>query len=202
MSPKIVDKQQKRRLIVEASLQVFGRKGFQGTRMSDIAQEAGIGKGTIYEYFDSKEELILKIFEDLFLDYEQRALQVANSSQPPVGALLDNLRQVMEEADEYANLVPVCFELWGSKILSENLKLNEQMSYWFERLSSAYVAIIEKGQKSGQINPEVNAKALARTLVSTMDGIILHYCLFRPSKSFFAQQQKEVERMVRSALST
>lgn len=200
MSPKIVDKEQKRLQIVEAALQVFGRKGYQGTRMSDIAQEAGIGKGTIYEYFKSKDELVLAIFEGIVLEYEQILNQLVESSQPPLEAILDSFAQMFCEADEYVDLTPVCLELSGSRLLSDSLGLRERMSDWFERLSAAYARLIVKGQQQGTIHPEIDAIALARTLVSMMDGILLHYGLFRPPRSFFSKQEKELKRMVRRTL--
>ena len=50
-------KEEKRALIIEAAAKVFARRGFASTLMAEIAIEAGIGKGTLYEYFDSKEDL-------------------------------------------------------------------------------------------------------------------------------------------------
>ena len=47
-------------LILEAAINQFKTKGFAAVRIADIAKEAGIGKGTVYEYFSSKEELLLK----------------------------------------------------------------------------------------------------------------------------------------------
>lgn len=43
--------------ILEAAAKVFGDKGFEGTRMDDIAAEAGLAKATVYVYFDSKDEI-------------------------------------------------------------------------------------------------------------------------------------------------
>ncbi|MEL6197181.1 MAG: TetR/AcrR family transcriptional regulator [Pseudomonadota bacterium] len=43
--------------ILEASLEVFGEKGFHASRIDDVAERAGIAKGTVYLYFDSKEAL-------------------------------------------------------------------------------------------------------------------------------------------------
>ena len=200
MSPKSVDKEQKRRAIVEASLQVFARNGYEATRTLDIAQEAGIGKGTIYEYFRSKEEIIEAIFEYLFFNYEQQLQQLAQESKPPVEAILESLSRMMAEADEYADLIPVYFQLWSSKTFSERLGLDRQMSDWFERLSQAYTAIIVHGQETGEIDRNIDAPALSRTLVSAIDGIILHYCLFHPPQDFFQRQQQELERMVRKVL--
>ncbi len=201
MSPKIVDKEQKRRSIVEASLRVFARNGYEATRTIDIAQEAGIGKGTIYEYFRSKEEIIEAIFAYLFFNYQQQLQELAQESKPPIEAILESFKRMMEEADEYADLIPVYFQLWSSKSISERLGIDRQMSDWFERLSNAYTDIIVKGQETGEIDTKIDAPALSRTLVGAIDGIILHYCLFHPPKSFFQRQQKELERMVQSVLS-
>ncbi len=200
MSPKIVDKEQKRRSIIIAALKVFANKGYKATRTIDIAEAAGIGKGTIYEYFRSKEELIEAIFESLFIDYEQRLEELAKSSLAPIEAILTSFRQMMAEADEYGDLVPVSFELWTSKDVSEKLGFDRRMSEWFEKLANSYKEIIVKGQKTGEIDPEIDAEAISRMLVSAIDGIILHYCLFQPPKSFFQRQQQELERMVRSVL--
>ena len=58
MSPKIVDKQQRKKELALAALDVFAEKGFESASISQISEAAGIGKGTVYEYFESKEELI------------------------------------------------------------------------------------------------------------------------------------------------
>ena len=65
MSPKIIDKEAKKAEILQAAMQVFSRKGVAKTRMADIAVAAGIGKGTIYEYFRSKEEIFAAAFQQV-----------------------------------------------------------------------------------------------------------------------------------------
>ena len=54
----------KRRLqIVEAAAQIFAQQGYDGAAVADIAIQANIGKGTVYEYFISKEDLFFAVFE-------------------------------------------------------------------------------------------------------------------------------------------
>ncbi|MEN6351319.1 MAG: TetR/AcrR family transcriptional regulator [Syntrophomonas sp.] len=53
----------KRQIILEAAVKVFSSKGYHNTRMEEIAVAAGIGKGTIYEYFSSKLELFKAMLE-------------------------------------------------------------------------------------------------------------------------------------------
>jgi len=52
----------KRRLILDAAVQVFARQGFHTCRVSDIADEAGVAYGLVYHYFDSKEEILDTLF--------------------------------------------------------------------------------------------------------------------------------------------
>jgi TetR/AcrR family fatty acid metabolism transcriptional regulator len=52
----------KRRAILDAAIQVFARSGYHGTRVSDIADEAGVAYGLVYHYFSSKDEVLNELF--------------------------------------------------------------------------------------------------------------------------------------------
>ncbi len=53
---------EKRRLILDAAVRVFARQGFHQTRVSDIADEAGVAYGLVYHYFKSKDEVLNELF--------------------------------------------------------------------------------------------------------------------------------------------
>ncbi|QXM05633.1 TetR/AcrR family transcriptional regulator [Crassaminicella indica] len=57
---KVKDKKQ---LIIEAAMKIFCRDGFHKATVSEIAAKAGVGKGTIYEYFDSKKQLFIEMMK-------------------------------------------------------------------------------------------------------------------------------------------
>ncbi|MGG1217247.1 TetR/AcrR family transcriptional regulator [Priestia endophytica] len=61
---------EKRDLLIEAGLRVFSRKGFSGSTIKDIAQEAGVTSGLIYHYFDNKEDLLWGIIEEHTLNHK------------------------------------------------------------------------------------------------------------------------------------
>jgi len=63
-------KESKRGLIMDAAIQVFSRKGYHHSKMEEIAVEAGIGKGTIYEYFPGKLQLLQAIMEQSYRLYD------------------------------------------------------------------------------------------------------------------------------------
>jgi TetR/AcrR family transcriptional regulator, fatty acid metabolism regulator protein len=54
----------KRRLILDAAIRVFARRGFHHCRVSDVADEAGVAYGLVYHYFDSKEEILNTLFQE------------------------------------------------------------------------------------------------------------------------------------------
>ena len=74
----------KRRQILDAAIRVFARQGFHSTRVSDIADEAGVAYGLVYHYFESKEKVLNELFS------ERWSLLLA----------------AIDEADRSANLTP------------------------------------------------------------------------------------------------
>ena len=64
MAGRAGDGVDKRRLILDAAIRVFARKGFHHCRVSDVADEAGVAYGLVYHYFDSKEEILNRLFTE------------------------------------------------------------------------------------------------------------------------------------------
>jgi AcrR family transcriptional regulator len=79
----------KRNAILEATLKLISKNGFHGTPMSQIAEEAGVGAGTIYRYFESKEFLI----HELFMEVKREISQAMLSDISPEASTEENFRQ-------------------------------------------------------------------------------------------------------------
>lgn len=75
-------KGKKRRMIMDAAISMFSQKGYHHTRMEEIALEAGIGKGTIYEYFPSKLQLLQEIMDRSYHLYDHSFLSVITAHGP------------------------------------------------------------------------------------------------------------------------
>ena len=74
--PRVIDKRKKAEAIGHAALQTFREAGYHGTRMADIAKAAGVGKGTLYEYFDDKADVLRFVFDDFFRAFREVALRL------------------------------------------------------------------------------------------------------------------------------
>jgi AcrR family transcriptional regulator len=68
----------KREVIIQSALAVFVEKGFYNAKISDIAEKAGIGKGTIYEYFASKKEIFEEAFTGTIVNNYEKSREILN----------------------------------------------------------------------------------------------------------------------------
>jgi TetR/AcrR family transcriptional regulator, fatty acid metabolism regulator protein len=73
----------KRRNILDAAIRVFARQGFHSTRVSDIADEAGVAYGLVYHYFDSKEEVLNELFSERWSLLLAAIDEADRSAEPP-----------------------------------------------------------------------------------------------------------------------
>ncbi|MDD3815763.1 MAG: TetR/AcrR family transcriptional regulator [Desulfocapsaceae bacterium] len=80
-SPTQTETGSKRELIIHATIKLISEYGFHGTPISMIAQEAGVGAGTIYRYFKDKDTLVLEIFTQVNCDFKQTLLHGYDANQ-------------------------------------------------------------------------------------------------------------------------
>ena len=81
-SPRRLKAEEKHRQILACAFKVFSRKGFAAARIEDVAEEAGIGKGTVYLYFANKEALYLALFQETIDELFGRLDEAINDREP------------------------------------------------------------------------------------------------------------------------
>lgn len=172
----------KTRAIVEAAAHVFAERGYQVARVADVAERAGIGKGTVYEYFRSKEDLFLAVFEA----YGVGTLEgtTARLGPPPDSALqtlLEFADATLATCQEALYLYPLTMEFWSAATTPE---LRDRLMEEFRKLYAGYRAVlgsvIREGQAAREIREEVDAERLAAAIVGAIDALFLQ-AWFDPS---------------------
>ena len=99
--PKIVDKKKKAEAISDAAIKVFHEHGYNKTRMADIAQAAGIGKGTLYEYFRDKADILHFAFDQYFSVFSESMLQAMKGRTTPSDKILSIIDFSLRHAAEW-----------------------------------------------------------------------------------------------------
>jgi len=172
--PKIVDRQEMRNAILDAAMRVFADKGYHAATVSNVAEAAGLGKGTIYIYFDSKDALTTAIVERHFSDISKRIM--GNKRCETLDGFLDTLTHAMDVPADQAAFYPVFFEIFGPSFASD--EFTTRIAGFFDRLGSHYARQIKHLQKIGEISQRHDAAATGRMLASMLDGFVLHQALF------------------------
>jgi len=142
----MASKENKRDLIIEAAIQVLSKKGYHNTKMEEIAVIAGIGKGTIYEYFQSKLQLLQEILERSFYLYDHSIkADISNSL-----SVEQKIRRLVEAhlrfCQENKDLTRILF--FDTEIIDNELRdwAWQKRRMKEERMQSMFAAAISSGE--------------------------------------------------------
>ena len=173
MSPLVIDKNAKKQEILNAALSAFAQNGVKNTKMADIAACAGIGKGTIYEYFRSKDAVLAGAFE-LFLEKigGESEARVENLHDPEA-QLRAFIQGAFTAASQNAELTKLMFDIWAES-LREGTELDIKGVY--ERYRSFLMDILKVGIDRKQFRP-IDPQLTAATLIAAMDGLMLQWVM-------------------------
>ena len=168
-------KEEKRALIIEAAAKVFARRGFAGTLMAEIAIEAGIGKGTLYEYFDSKENLFFAVFEWFVQATEAEAKvsisALGGSASERLDALSDSLMSSWAQMEDMYSLV---MEFWSASASSQmRERFKQAFKDGYSDFRQIVSTLIRDGIERGEFQPHVDIESVAAALVGTWDALLL-----------------------------
>jgi len=134
---------------MDAAIQVLSQKGYHNARMEEIAVAAGIGKGTIYEYFPSKMQLLQSIVERSYLLYDHAVVARPGGEQ----SFADWLRLLVEGhfrfCQQNTNLARMMF--------MDQEVIDQELCEWgFQRRlekEARLQAVIESGIAKGELRP-------------------------------------------------
>ena len=177
MSPKIVDKEKKRKEIYEAALKVFSDKGMSGFKMIDVACEAGIGKGTIYEYFDSKEGLIIGCFQEFMKDYGFQLLQKLNKDTDPKMKIIDFFQFSFQYFSVHQKEMSIMFDFFAAAIPRRHgTQILPGMDKEYAEFQKFVSMILKDGVKQGLFR-EHDTDTIALIMLGIIDGLMFQAVL-------------------------
>jgi len=168
----------KRPVIVQAAAELFAEKDFHLVLMDDVAERAHVGKGTLYRYFPTKENLyFVTIFEGW--DRLREALEEALQAEGPLEIVLENAaRQILSYFWDRHQLVTLVHRLEQVVSTPESLESPEQTD-WRHRRESI-VHLIEGVLKKG-MQPAAPSAGDVRLLTELLLGMMRSAVLYRSS---------------------
>jgi AcrR family transcriptional regulator len=198
--PKIVDEQMReatRRRIIREAASEFARLGFDQANINVIAEQAGMGKGTIYLYFESKRDLFLGMLR--FIAREQ--LAVIRAALAPDGTLRQRLERLYSAFARLAAEDGDSFHVYMSALYGVNRAFQAEAT----KLLRDYVAVIalmlEQSRARGEITCH-DVEATALMILSLTESYILSAKAMGQSEQSIAQQANSVVELILRGIGT
>ena len=171
LTDRSTGQEDKRRLILDAAVRVFARKGYHASRVGDIAEEAGVAHGLLYHYFRSKDELLETIFRETWRD------------------VLDAVR-VIEETDEtarerLAGVAKILLRAWRRdpdlvRVLVREVTRSTALQRRVDEIDQAFAAlerIIAGGQEDGEFRADVDPRMVSYVFYGAVEEILTGWVL-------------------------
>lgn len=170
----------KRQRILDAALKVFAERGFYNAKVSEVARAAGVADGTIYLYFENKDDLLIQLFEDR-MEYIIRRL--SDELERSQGTPLDRIRSLIHMHVDLATHDPDLAEFITVELRQSGKFIREYENPQFVEYLRVLRDIIEEGQRTGYIRTGLDSRLLVRAIFGALDEVLLTLTLASRSRS-------------------
>jgi AcrR family transcriptional regulator len=158
----------KRRQILDAAIRVFARQGFHSTRVSDIADEAGVAYGLVYHYFSSKDEVLNELFSErwsLLMAAIEEADRGAESPREKLGTVAGFIIESYRHDPELMKVIIV--EVTRAANSFGRTHLQE-----IRRAYESIARIVEEGQKSGEFRSDIDPAFASMSFYGAIEQLL------------------------------
>ena len=189
MTDRSIAQEERRRQILAAAVRVFARSGYHGSRVGDIAEEAGVAHGLLYHYFSSKEEVLQTVFRENW------------------GELIERFRAV-EAADEPAHeklegIAKILLRTWRNDpdlvtVMVREVARSQQLQGQVDEVREAFAIVqrvIEEGQAAGAFRPDLDARLASWVVYGGLEEVLTGWVLGQ-----LPAGEEEVARAERTAI--
>ena len=164
---------ERREAILAAALDEFSSRGFEAARLEDVARRAGVAKGTIYLYFRGKEDILVRLFDEVMSEHivqAREAVRALPSAPERLLAIAERHLAVLGGNRDLAAIFQV--ELRQSTRFMERFTVS-----WLRDYFALLDEVMEAGQRDGTLRADVNRKIAAKMLFGALDETVTSWLL-------------------------
>jgi AcrR family transcriptional regulator len=167
---------QRRTQIIEAAFRVLTERGYDGTSIAEIAQEAGIGQGTVYRYVTSKRELLDQVFdwavEQLFETVDLRAL--LENDTHSAEELLTQFRTLSDRLYELIDVDPAMLRLIGVQASAIDKELKARVIGLESMVNAVVLQSLTRAVENGWLvmSPEQKPVVARILMMLSLPGLV------------------------------
>jgi TetR/AcrR family transcriptional regulator, transcriptional repressor for nem operon len=154
------------------AMQLFWAKGYAATGMTELQEQMGIGRKSLYDTFGNKRQLFIKALQ-LFSDSEVRQIfGELNKNGSPLG----NVRRVMRALQDYHSMPESMGCLLGvsmAQFRTNDTEMAEILRHHIKRIEEAFYETFKRAHDAGELDGNTNIRDLARLYMGIVQGLAL-----------------------------
>lgn len=171
-------KEKQRQNILSSAALVFSEKGYLKSTMSAVAEKASIGKGTIYGYFSSKDELFFEVFKWYNQQVFNNIDSVKNREDSQKKMILDIAEIVMKSVMDLMDFYGITMEFWSAASSSEKREIfKKEFQNIYGEFTGVIKVIIQRGIADKEFSSKTDPDNIARGIICILDTLGLQYWL-------------------------
>lgn len=155
--------------ILEAAIKVFAKESFHGAKISKIAEVANVATGSVYVYFENKEDILLKIFEYLWKKLYEELLTLSDKS-------------ILSPSEKIDAMIDLAFDVFTTNPALANVFVNEQhhiqrssktlFTDYYEKFLSLGEEFIKEGIQKKNIHGSIDVKILRYFILGAIRNLL------------------------------
>jgi TetR/AcrR family transcriptional regulator len=167
------DKQQR---ILDTAVEEFASHGFRQASVNRMVQRLGIAKGSIFQYFGTKEGLFQVVF-DHAVELIRRSLRQVKQSTAET-EFFERIRQSLMAGIQFIDRHPKVYKIYLKMVFQEDFPLRAEFLQQVHLFSGEYLRpLVETGLKSGELRSDLDISAAVFFLDALMDRFLQAYCV-------------------------
>jgi AcrR family transcriptional regulator len=171
LTDRSIAQEEKRRLILDAAVTTFARKGYHASRVGDIAEEAGVAYGLVYHYFASKEDVLETIFRETWTELLDAIRAVEGSGQPATEQLRQVAAILLRSWRRQPDLV---------RVLVREVARSPEVQRRVDEIGEVFAAIeriVARGQAEGDFRRDLDPLLASWILYGAIEEILTGWVL-------------------------
>jgi AcrR family transcriptional regulator len=163
--------EEKRRVILDAAVRVFARKGYHTSRVGDIAEEAGIAHGLLYHYFTSKEQVLETVFRENWSELIGAFRRIEASDEPATEQLDGIVKVLLRSWRNAPDLV---------RVMVREVARSPQLQGQVDEIREGFLIIqrvIERGQAEGSFRRDLDARLASWIVYGGLEELLTGWVL-------------------------
>jgi len=173
--PKIVDHEQRRRDILEATWRVIAQKGIEAATIREIAREAGFSNGVLSHYFANKEDILISAHKLAFQRVYDRAA-LANEGTTGIAAVRTALYEALPLDDERRIEAILDVSFWSQALVNDRLNAVRRDSIVAGR--DWWIGMLQAGRDRGEVVSPASNDTLVDEIQALIDGISVEAVMY------------------------